>query len=77
MITSQLAIVYLPAGQLLFDTEAIGLMSWLRIAAAGVIVHLLVALEMAWRRSRANAAALEATATTTPIDHTAGGPHGR
>jgi cation-transporting ATPase F len=77
MITSQMAIIYLPAAQLLFDTEPIGLASWLRIAAAGVIVHLLVALEMAWRRSRANAAASEATATTTPTDHHTVRPHGR
>jgi Ca2+-transporting ATPase len=52
MITSQLAIVYLPAGQLLFDTEAIGLDSWLRIALAGVAVHLVVSAELAWRRTR-------------------------
>lgn len=54
MLASQMAIIYLPVGQLLFDTEAIGLDSWLRIALSGVAVHLVVSAELAWRRTRRN-----------------------
>jgi Ca2+-transporting ATPase len=52
MLVFQLALVYVPLMNNLFQTEPLSLMSWMRILAAGLGVYIIVSFEKMLRRRR-------------------------
>jgi Ca2+-transporting ATPase len=52
MLVFQLALVYVPLMNNLFQTEPLSLMSWMRILAAGLGVYIIVSIEKMLRRRR-------------------------